>query len=131
MARAYNKISPSIRNLIMKAYDDGKNVRYISEIYGVKIKTIRSMIERFKKYGNEVRLKGTKKKKFNHEQIQEIKNYVNEDYTRTLEDIRDYVHDKFDIFVSISTIHRYIKVYKKDLNCARKKELWTNNRTKI
>ena len=46
--------------LIIKAYDDGKKVPYISETYEVSVKTIRSMIKRFKKYGNEVRLRGTK-----------------------------------------------------------------------
>lgn len=32
----------------MKAYDDGKKVSYIGETYGVNVRTIRSIVERFK-----------------------------------------------------------------------------------
>lgn len=69
---------------------------------------MRSIINRFKKFGRENRTKGHRPRKLTPNQVELIKCYVDEDCTRTLETIKDFILSQFNIELSTTSVHRYL-----------------------
>ncbi|XP_053204751.1 uncharacterized protein LOC128389229 [Panonychus citri] len=101
-------VSESIRKLIIEGYKKSYRVSYLAETYNVNENTIKSIIKRFNEFGDVIRPRGKKHKKLNQQQIEKVREYVDEDCTRTLDDIKDFIHEKFQIEISVPTVHRYL-----------------------
>lgn len=102
-------ISSEVKQLIIYAYSvDGLKFRAISEMYHVKIGSVKSIINRYKKDGQITRKNTGKPKKLSPDQINSVTDWVSEDCTRTLESLCDQVDSQFGIRVSKSTMWNYL-----------------------
>lgn len=105
----YRRISDSERNLIIKLYEEGKRIKFISEMLDLKTASVNSVVQTYKKYGNIKRKRGHRKSKLTELQKEEMKSWVDENCQLTLEDLANRVEKKFQIKVSTTTVFSYLE----------------------
>lgn len=101
-------ISEEKKLLIFQAHRELVPIKVIARMYQVKESTVRSVVHRFLKNGVVSKKRKGRSKKLNSEQINSIREWIDEDCTRSLEWLSDKVKEVFDIDVSISTVSRYV-----------------------
>ena len=108
----YKKVNDCVRDLIIKGYEDGVFASELAKTFDVNLFTVRSIITRYRKFGNAVRPRGRRKKLLDENQINQIKDYLDQDCQRTLQEICDYAKEKFDIEVSVPTMYLNLCIQK-------------------
>ena len=104
----YRRISDSERNLIIKLYEEGKRIKFISDMLDLKSATVNSVVQTYKKFGSIKRKRGHRKSKLNELQKNEMKSWLDENCQLTLEDLANRVEEKFQIKVSTTTVFSYL-----------------------
>ncbi|XP_074596342.1 uncharacterized protein LOC141851497 [Brevipalpus obovatus] len=79
-------------------------------MFDLSVNTIKTIIFRFKKFQSlDKQPRGHRPKKLNQEQQDQLKEWVNEDCQRTLEDLATLIEEKYGIKLAISTVFGYLE----------------------
>lgn len=106
------KISNEIRKLIIEKLKSGDSPKDVSNIYQVNYDTVRSMYRTYKKNGlMEKKTTGRRQPILTEEQKERICDWVDEDCSLTLLQLKNKCFEEMNITVSISTIERALKSF--------------------
>lgn len=103
-----NRVPNALRSLIIKQFNDGVKIKCISDSLELNYETVRTVIKRYKNFGDQVLPKGHRKPKLLPIHIERLKSLIEEDCQRTLVDLADRIESEFEIKVCKSTINNYL-----------------------
>jgi len=105
-------ISNEIRKLIIEKLDEGQPPKDVSILFNVNYDTVRSIYRTYKKDGRfEKKKTGHRRSLLSDQQKEQICDWVDEDCTLTLEQLKRKCLDEFNISLSISTVERALKAF--------------------
>ncbi|KAG0439379.1 hypothetical protein DMUE_2468 [Dictyocoela muelleri] len=110
---AKNKIDNSLRDLIIENYDNVITPKIISKTFKLPVSTIKTIISIYKKESRVTNK--TVGGAHNIKVSDEIKNYLedklNQNCTLSLEQLKEFINNKFSIRLCLSTINDSLKSY--------------------
>ena len=103
------KIDESLKVLIIEATKKGKAVKDISETFDVNVNTVKTIINRWKKFKTFNRSRGHRLKKLPDCVVQQLTDWYDNNSQLKLDDAKDRIKEIHGIDVCVSTIYNYLK----------------------
>uniref|UniRef100_A0AAG5DIR0 Paired domain-containing protein n=1 Tax=Anopheles atroparvus TaxID=41427 RepID=A0AAG5DIR0_ANOAO len=111
-------ISLEEKKKIVKLYNDQYRVKDIGKIMSLSSQTVSRIVRHYLKHweviDNTKKRGGEHRKKLNENQLEKLKEWVEEDCTISLKKISDRCEREFGVKLSVSTVHSYLTNFRKD-----------------
>ena len=103
-----NRVPSPVRSLILKKFSDGLRIKFISESLQLNYETVRTVIKRYKRFGEQALPHGHRKLKLSPIHISSLKQWIEEDCQMTLSNLADKLEQEFNVKVCKQTINNYL-----------------------
>ncbi|XP_029657634.1 uncharacterized protein LOC115231855 [Octopus sinensis] len=106
-------VSNDVRESIINKSLDEYSTKDIAQLFNKKYQTVNSILKKFFKTGEVIPSKrgGDRRSKLTDEMKQELVEYVDEDCTKSLKDLSEWIFFKFNLKLSLSTVAKALNSF--------------------